>query len=282
MTIKTWGEALDWNWTNKWKRLKSATTNKINSNHVTTYGGRSMPLARMSKGHWWVEFQNELLEANPSWSTSTVNRVTSAARTVLNNTYKAGLHNVAPPPFDRLKEGEARYTYFTKDQVERMAFIAATKFDSPDLGEAIIISAYAGPRQGELLNLKREDVDLAANRLWIGGKPKRETKGKNVRAVPIHPLVQSILNNRLDREYLFRDDWANKDQLYNLFKKVRDYCDIPADYVWHSLRHSFATWLGEHNSPRAVMELCGHADVQTTMRYMKPTDEAANAAILSI
>lgn len=280
--MKTWGEALDWTWKNKWKRLASARTNQINSNHVTAYAGRSMPLARMGRNAWWVELQNELQDEHPTWSTSTVNRVTTAARTVLAATHKAQLHNVAPPAFDRLKEGEARYTYFTKEQVAKLAMAATDVFDRPDLADAIMVSAYAGPRQGELLKLKPEDVDLAADLLWIGGKPKRETKGKNVRSIPLHPLIAPIIMNRLDRRYLFRDDWTNKDQLYGAFKKVRAYLGIPEDYVWHSLRHSFATWLGEHNSPRSVMELMGHADVTTTLRYMKPTDNAQRAAISSI
>ena len=281
-TMKTWGEALDWTWQYKWKRLNSAKTNQINSNHVSDYCGRSLPLSRMGKGAWWVEFQAELQDEHPSWSTSTVNRVTSAASAVLRYTFKADLHSVKPPEYDRLKEGEARFTYFTKEEVDQMAFVAVDVFNREDLAHAILVSAYAGPRQGELLKLKSEDVDLAADLLWIGGKPKRETKGKNVRSIPIHPKIRSLLASRLDRRYLFRDDWTNKDQLYNAFKKVRKHCGIAEDYVWHSLRHSFATWLGEHNHPRAVMELCGHRDINTTLRYMKPTDEAGKAAILSI
>ena len=281
-TIKTWGEALDWTWQYKWKRLNSAKTNQINSNHVTNFCGRSLPLSRMAKNSWWVQLQEELQEENPKWSSSTVNRVTSAASAVMRYTFKAQLHDIKPPEFDRLKEGKMRFTYFTKEQVDHMAFVAVDVFNREDLAHAILVSAYAGPRQGELLKLKSEDIDLAADVIWIGGKPKRETKGRNVRAVPIHPKIRSVLMSRLDRKFLFRDDWNNKDQLYGRFKKVRAHCGLGEDLVWHSLRHSFATWVGEHNHPRIAMDLCGHADINTTLRYMKATDEAAKAAILSI
>ena len=281
-TLKTWGDALDWTWQNKWKRLNSAKTNSINAGHVTSYCGRSFPLSRLGKNAWWVEFQNELLDEHPNWQPATVNRVTSAASAVLRYTFRAGLHGVKPPEFDRLKEGEARFTYFTKAQVDQLADVAAHIFDRPELSDAILTSAYTGCRQGELLNLKAEDVDLAADCLWIGGKPKRETKSKNVRSIPLHDKIRAVLTSRLDRKYLFKNDWTNKDQLYNAFKKVRKQCGISEDYVWHSLRHTFATWIGESNSVRTAQELLGHKDVTQTLRYMKATDEAARAAILSI
>ena len=281
-TIKTWGQALDYTWKNKWKRLNSAKTNQINSNHVTNYCGRSLPLSRMGKAHWWIELMTELQDENPSWSTSTVNRVVSAGTTVLKFTNLAGLHNVKCPEFQRKKEGEARLTYFTKEQVDKMAHVAVEIYDRQDLADAIIFSAYTGVRQAELLKLRSDDVDLALNVIHIGGKSSLVTKGKNVRSVPIHEKVAPIIMRRLNQEKLFGDDWLNKDALYRAFKKVRALCGISEDHVWHSLRHSFGTFLGEVTHPRQIMTLMGHAQVETSLRYVKPTDEACRSAVLAI
>ena len=275
--VTTWGGALDWTKRFKWSKLKSPETCHTYSSYFTKAYGRSMKLQDAAKGYFWMEYQAELQEKHPKWSNATVNRAVSAAVTCIKVTHKAGLHDVRVPDFDRLPEGEARLHWFTKDQVDQLAQASEDR-----LADAILVSAYTGCRQGELLRLKSDDVDVAAGLLWIGGKPTCETKGRNVRAIPIHPKIEAVLLNRLDQEFLFKNDWANKDQLYNAFKKVRAACGISRDYVWHSLRHSFATWLGEHNHPRAVMELCGHADISTTLRYMKPTDQATKAAILSL
>ena len=81
---------------------------------------------------------------------------------------------------------------------------------------------------------------------------------------------------------VFGCDWTNKDQLYNSFKKVRDYCGIGDDHVWHSLRHSFGTWVGEVAHPRQLMALMGHKQVETSLRYCKATDSALRTAIAAI
>lgn len=277
---KTWGEAFDYTWRVKWRRMASAKTNQINAGHITTYAGRSLPLSRMGKAGWWMELISDLQDEGRS--SSTINRIISAGTTVMRFTRLAGLHDVDVPQFQRLKEGEHRLTYFTKEQVQQMAFVAVDIFDRKDLADAIVFAAYTGVRQGELLKLRSDDVDLGLSRIFVGGKPGRETKGKNVRAIPIHPLVEPIVTNRLDRSLLFGDDWANKDQLYAAFKKVRKYCGISEDYVWHSLRHSFGTFLGEVTHPRQIMALMGHANIETSLRYVKATDEATRSAVLAI
>ena len=195
----------------------------------------------LSKASWWMEFIADMKDDGRN--TSTINRIISAGRTVFETSAKAELHDFKWPAIDRLKEGEARMTYFSKEDVQKMAYLATTVFDRPDLADAIVFSAYTGVRQGELLKLKPEDIDLARDLLWVGGKPKRETKGNNCRSVPLHELVKPIIQNRLDRKFLFGDDWTNKDQLYSRFKKVRAYAGLPEDHVWHSLRHSYGTWL---------------------------------------
>lgn len=280
MSTYTWGQAFDYTWRTKWKRLASAKTNQINGNHITTYCGRSLPLSRMGKVAWWHEFIAHLQDSGKS--SSTINRIISVGSTAIQWSGKAEQHNVVWPGIDRLKEGEHRLTYFTKEQVAQMAFVAVDVFDRRDLADAIVFSAYEGVRQGELLKLKPEDVDLSLNMIWVGGKPGRETKGRNVRSIPIHPKVMPIIENRLANHYLFGDDWANKDQLYAAFKKVRDYCGITEDHVWHSLRHSFGTWLGEKTHPRQIMALMGHKQVETSLRYVKATDEAIRSAVLAI
>lgn len=279
-TIKSWGEALDYTWRVKWKRKNSAKTNAINSGHVTNYAGRSLPLARMTKAGWWMEFKAEMEDEGRSGST--INRILSAGTTVMKFTYLAGLHAHMCPQFERAKEGEHRLTYFSKEQISLMADIAVGVFERQDMADAIVFSAYTGVRQGELLKLRSDDVDVARSQIWVGGKPTQVTKGKNVRAIPLNEKVMPIVERRLGQTYLFRDDWANKDALYRVFKKVRKQAGIGEDYVWHSLRHSFGTFLGEVTHPRQIMSLMGHANVETSLRYVKATDAACRTAIMAI
>ena len=186
--------------------------------------GKSAPIKSLAKASWWMEFIADMKDEGRNTS---INRIISAGRTVFETSREAELHACTWPKVKRQKEGEARLTYFSKEDVQRMAYAATTIFDRPDLADAIVFSAYTGVRQGELLKLKVEDIDLERDLIWIGGKPGRITKASNVRSVFIHEQVKPILMNRLDRDYLFRDDWTNKDQLYGRFKKVRNHCGQP-------------------------------------------------------
>lgn len=278
--MATLGQCVDYTMKVRWRHLRSAKTNRINANHIINHAGRSCPMARLAKTSFWLEFIAEMKDEGRNGST--INRIISAGRTVMDTSRKGELHAYATPEIERQREGEARMTWFTKEEVQKMAYLATSVFDRKDLADAIVFSAYTGVRQGELLKLKAEDVDLAHDLIWIGGKPKRETKGNNVRSVFIHELVRPILLDRLDRTYLFGDDWANKDQLYKRFKKVRAYAGIADDKVWHSLRHSFGTWLGEVTHPKQIQALMGHKNIETTLNYVKPTDNALRQAISSI
>ena len=276
--IKTWGEAVDWTWNNHWKRQRSNQTVQFRVDRISKFCGLSFPLAKMKKLSWWIELQNDILEEDQV-SNATVNRAISVASCAVRKTYEAQLHSVRCPKIPRLEESEGRIVYMTKEQVDRLAFLAIDIFDRQDLADAIIFSAYEGVRQGEFLKLKSEDIDQNLNVIWVGGKPGRITKSRNVRTVPIHKKVQPILERRLSNNYLFGDDWKNKDQLYRAFKKVRKVAGLSDEYVWHCLRHSYATWMGEIAHPRQIMDLMGHANIDTTLRYCKATDSAKKEAM---
>ena len=277
MTFKTFSEAYNWYWNHKAKRQRQALTFRTNAKQVFNLMGNPS-LLDMSKGLWWIEFQSKLQDTHSNLTPSTINRIVSTASTVYSKTFAAGLHPFSLPRFERCKEQEARLTWFSKDQVAELANTAYTVFNSKDLADAIIFSAYTGLRQGELLQIKPNHVNLDKNIITIGGKDFK-TKGLESRIIPLHPKVKAILLNRLEKPLLFGGDYTNKDQMYNLFKKVKAYNGFDNDYVWHSLRHSFGTWLGEKTNPRQIMALMGHKDIKTSMRYVHVSDETLHNSI---
>lgn len=281
--IKTWGEAFDYTWKVKWRRSKAAKTNAINAGHVTEYAGRSLPLKRMTRAGWWMEFKAEMEDQNRTGST--INRILSAGTTCMKFTKLAGLHEHECPKFIRAKEGEHRLTYFSKGDVDKLAAVARDIYADTwgdNLADALLVAAYSGARQAELLRLRAKDVDVALDQIWIGGKPTQETKAKNCRNIPLNPKIRQIVMDRLDQDLLFGEDWNNKDQLYAAFKKVRKLAGFDEDYVWHSLRHSFGTWMGAVSHPRQVMAALGHSTIEQSLKYCKATDEAIRSAVLAI
>ena len=281
--MKTWGEALDFTWNTKWKRARAAKTAAINAAHVTLYAGHSLPLKRMECAGWWIKFQAELQDQNRTGGG--VNRIISAGTTVLKWTRLAGLHEIDCPKFPRLEETKHRLHWFTKEGVDKLAFTARDLYGDRwghNLADAILVSSYTGVRQGELLKLRPEDYDPALDALIIGGKPWNQTKSGKVRQLKLNDKIRPIIMNRLDQSRLFSGDWNNKDQLYAAFTKVRRESGFSEDYVWHSLRHSFGTWLGEIAHPRQVMAALGHSTIEMSLKYCHQSDKAVSSALMAL
>ncbi len=287
--VKTWGQAVAFTFQTKdtWRHGNAQATNRINTNHVTNHLGASFPLTKLTP-----LVVNQVLidlEEERGMSSSTQNRVVSAVSTVLNHCYRLGVIEFNPPKFERKKEGEHRLTWFTKDEVGTICVAAVDPFGRTDVADIVAVAAYTGMRQGELMKLKAEDIDLSTDRIYVGGREGFVTKSKNFRTIPIHNTIKPMLVRRCEyanqNVHIFGDEWpGGRDQLLRAFKKVRNY-SIKKDDRWtfHSLRHSFATWCAEQGVPmRTLMGLMGHSNIETTLRYAKVTDDSKTDAINSI
>ena len=277
----TWGEAVETTLRTRptWRHGSGRKPAIINCGHFTRHQGLSFPCNRISIA-LMEDIGLELHEEGKSHAT--INRVTSAVSTVLNHCHRRELCN-KPPTFTKHKETEGRHAFFTREQVEQLIHAAIDPYDRKDVADIIAVAAYTGMRQGELLKLKAKDVDLSTMRVHVGGRPDVKTKAGNYRAIGIHKRIVNLLSERL--EYLspnvkvFGDEWNDKDQLLRAFRKVRKYCGFDDSLVFHSLRHSYATWHAEVGTPmRTLMDQMGHKRIETTLRYAKPTDPAIDAA----
>lgn len=280
----TWGEALDYTLKTKWRGKAGLKTNIINTGHFTQFAGRSFPVERINQVQ--MDLFAAYLKEERDLQDATVNRCITAIGTVLNTCAKREFCNPSPC-FEKYDEGERRMFWFTQDQVEDMAFAALDPFSRDEIRDIILVAAWTGMRQAELLKLRAKDVDLdgASPRIHVGGVPHLTTKPKNYRAIPIHTRIEDLLHKRLDgaapNTKVF-DDVGNKDQLLLAFKKVRNYAKAP-EYNFHDLRHSFGTWHAIAGTPmRTLMGLMGHKRIETTLHYAKHTDKAAEAAMAAL
>ena len=284
--IKTWQQAIDYTFHTRhsWRHGNGSKTSRINCNHFTRLRGSSFPITELSQvivSGVCIELEDE------GKSDATINRVVSAISTVLNHCAFDGLiDNV--PKFRRRKESEGRVLWYTKDEVSKLSHLSTDVFMRDDLSDIILFGAYTGMRQGEILKIRKKDIDIEGNRIHVGGVPTQTTKARNWRAIPIHEKLQPIVLSRCSQSTrcdvrLFGDEWRDKDQLLRAFKKVNKLLPKDESYVFHTLRHSYATWLAEAGVPvRSIMALCGHKRIETTLRYAKATDSALTEAMASI
>ena len=284
--IRTWQQAKDYTFKTRhsWRHGNGAKTASINCNHFTRLRGASFPVKKITQpiiSQACIELEDE------GKSDATINRVVSAVSTVLNHCAFDGLIESAPK-FRRRKESEGRVLWYTKDEVAQLSLLSTDVFMRDDLKDIIQFAAYTGMRQGEILKIRAKDIDLVANKIHVGGVPTQVTKASNWRAIPIHDSILEMVNSRCSQSSrkdvrIFGDEWRDKDQLLRAFKKVNKLLPKDESYVFHTLRHSYATWLAEAGVPiRSIMSLCGHKRIETTLRYAKATDAALTEAMASI
>jgi integrase len=157
----------------------------------------------------------------------------------------------------------------------------------------IVIGLKTGLRQGELLALRWEDVDLVGGRIVVRravarGKIGTPKSGKS-REVSIGKAAIGALqaHRHLRGELVFSDldgklltTGACKWPLWRACKRA-----VLRRIGWHVLRHTFASHLVMRGAPlKAVQELLGHSTMEMTMRYahLSPDVRQAAARLLDV
>ncbi len=179
---------------------------------------------------------------------------------------------------------------FSPEEVWALVRAAASEQDAA----IFLTAAFTGLRRGELLALRWRDVDFAGSALrvrasYAGGALTSPKSGK-VRSVPLAPEVAEALARLAGREWFTGDD----DLVFP--GEAGDYLDGSAlrrrynlalrhaglrPLRFHDLRHTFGTRVIAKVDIRRVQEWMGHADVQTTMRYLHFVPRAEDARLVA-
>ncbi|MCI7552251.1 MAG: tyrosine-type recombinase/integrase [Actinomycetaceae bacterium] len=129
----------------------------------------------------------------------------------------------------------------------------------------IRLAGEAGLRRSEVAQVARADLfrDLFGVSLRVHGKGGKE------RAVPLNESLGVELRTWLrGHVWLFPSGTTSTHLTPDyVAKRIRQY--LPPEWSMHSLRHRFATVAYARTSDiRAVQELLGHANLNTTQRYV--------------
>jgi integrase len=175
---------------------------------------------------------------------------------------------------------------FSPEEVWALVRAAASEQD----GAIFLTAAFTGLRRGELIALHWRDVDFTGSVLrvrssYAGGALTAPKSGK-VRSVPLAPEVAQALA-KLSRRELFTEeddlvfpgelgDFLDGSALRRRYTAALKRAGL-RQLRFHDLRHTFGTRIIAKADIRRVQEWMGHADIQTTMRYLHyaPRDEDA-------
>lgn len=169
----------------------------------------------------------------------------------------------------RIKVPEKQPLFFTKKEFAKVCKAISRKKEY-DLLDLTIFAIYTGLRRGELLNLKWNQINIDSKLLFLNNSDFI-TKSKRIRTVPLSKKAIAVLKrrNRID-EFVFNRNGEKFDGDYvtHKFKKYVIDAEINNKLHWHSLRHTFASWLVQKDVPiQKVSMLLGHSDLSTTQIY---------------
>jgi integrase len=139
-----------------------------------------------------------------------------------------------------------RTRFLTQDEIKALLSECEKQVTSPWLLPLVTPALNTGMRQGELLKLKWENVDLERGSITIiqGKTLRRKTVAINK---PAHEALEWLRANCYG-EFLFMWPWGDrvgKVTVYDAFKKACSAAKI-TDFRFHDLRHTFArilSWL---------------------------------------
>ena len=111
------------------------------------------------------------------------------------------------------------------------------------------------------------------------------TKGKKVRTSPLNSKVLKVLDDRLKTKigesvFTYNNDAMSQDFLSHKFASYVEKAKINSKLNFHSLRHTFASWLVQRGvSIYEVSKLLGHSDIKTTQIYAHIRNEDLRNAV---
>ncbi len=179
---------------------------------------------------------------------------------------------------------------FSPEEVWALVRAAASEQDAA----IYLTAAFTGLRLGELIALTWRDVDFpgAAIRVrhsYAAGAVTAPKSGK-VRALPMAPDVATTLAKLGHRDHWIDDDdlvfpgdtgsFLDGSALRRRYKMALGIAGL-RQLRFHDLRHTFGTRMITKADIRRVQEWMGHADIQTTMRYLHYAPREQDAALVA-
>jgi integrase len=190
----------------------------------------------------------------------------------------------------RIRYDASAYDFYSPEEVHALVRAAPSEQD----GVMFLVAAFAGLRRGELIALRWRDVDFGGSALRVHGNFSHgevvTPKGNRGRVLPMIPEVAKRLARLSQRErFTGPDDLVfpgpagghlDASALRRRFTRARGAAAL-RPLRFHDLRHTFGSVAINRASIVLVQAWMGHADVQTTSRYLHHKSRADEADLLA-
>ena len=223
-------------------------------------------------------------------SLKTVNNVLTVLHKLLTVAEEQGAIKQAPRVKLFVKLPKSTFDFLSFDEAERLVAAA-----DPAWRTVLLVAIKAGLRQGELIGLQWNDLDLAQGLLhvrrtiWRGheGTPK----GGRERTVELpRSVVDALKSHRhLRGRFVFCQEDGKPltaGMMTAPLRRALQAAGITREQGqigWHDLRHTYGSHLAMKGVPlKVIQELMGHATIQMTERYAHLSPETRKRAVAAL
>jgi integrase len=211
-------------------------------------------------------------------------------RHALNKAVERGYLQVNPVSKIKVPRKDNRRTRFlTKEEAAKL--LDELKKRSQRVYEMAFLSLNTGMRFGEIANLTWQDIDFDNGIIYI-----KDPKNRTGRVAYMTEGVKELLlnkkkNSNSNNNFIFYTQDNNKkksipgsfDRAVQRLGLNNGITDPRDKVVFHTLRHTFASWLVQAGTPLyTVKELLGHKSIAMTERYSHLAENTMREAIKNI
>src|SRR5512139_1071149 len=209
---------------------------------------------------------------------ATVNRALAGLRRLFN--FAVFRQYLEENPFPKAPKSGLFYSekkglrlFFTEDQVEKILETSPSW-----LRPMVLASYYTGMREGELLGLRREWVDLKTGIIYLpSSKTLKDPTGRGQMIVMPKALIDLIKSLPKKFKYVFcqpNGEPYRQWHVYKAFKKVLKAVGIDSRrYSWKELRHSTASQMHLKGvEVTAIKDQLRHSSSKTTENFYIGSD----------
>jgi site-specific recombinase XerD len=236
------------------------------------------PLAAIDARHV-DQYKTQALQKK---SPVTVNVELRSLRTLFNHALRWKF--IETNPFTKVqlvRIPEVPPVHFTRQEIQTVLLAIKQEW----FKEIVTFTLLTGMRRGEVANLKWTDVDLTRKLAHVHSTPTFRSKWGKQRMIPLNEWIVQRLSERFSKnssEYVFTFEGTKVAESY-LSHKFTDYvraAGLQKKLHFHSLRHTFATWLVQDGvSIYEIQKLLGHSSIEMTQVYSHLQSEQLHATV---
>lgn len=222
---------------------------------------------------------------NKGLNAQTVKLCLSQMRRIIRRAKIMGLYDGNIPYFEMPKVDSIRYRYLEKE--EARILLSELRVMSELWHDIAVLSINTGMRAGEIFSLRGENVNFFQKTIILN-----ITKSGRQRVIPLNNSALNVMikHKKSPSKLIFHQISSPNTpfiKVSKIFKCAVDKCGLNSGVsdnrnrvVFHTLRHTFASWLVQDGEPiYVVSKLLGHGSVRVTERYAHLAPEQGRTAV---